>query len=163
MAAKSKNKKKTTDDSTIVVNRRARFDYAIEETVEAGLVLTGTEVKSLRNGKASLAQAYATIKRGEAWLLQLHIPEYDYGNRHNHDPTRARKLLLHRDEIEEMERFTREMGRTLVPMKMYWKDGVAKVLIGLASGKAQHDKRRDLAEKDAKRQMERAAAARRKG
>lgn len=145
---------------TIVVNRRARFDYDIVDTVEAGMVLSGTEVKSLRAGKASLAEAFATVRGGEVWLVQAHIPEYAFGNRANHDPTRQRKLLVHRHEIEEMAAFTREQGRTLVPMKMYWKDGKAKLLLGLGRGKAQHDKRHDLAEKDAQRQIERALKAR---
>ena len=143
-------------DTTIAVNRRARFDYDIVDTVEAGLVLTGTEVKSLRAGKASLAQAFATIRRGEAWLVQAHIPEYAFGNRANHDPTRQRKLLLHRHQIAELERFAQEQGRTLVPMRLYWKDGRAKILLGLARGKAQHDKRAAMAERDAERQMQRA-------
>lgn len=155
-------KKKKESDDTIVVNRRARFDYRIDDTVEAGIVLTGTEVKSLREGRASLAQAYAAVRNGEVWLLQAHIAEYDHGNRFNHDPTRQRKLLLHRSQIEEMERFTRESGRTLVPMKLYWKGGRAKLLIGLASGKAQHDKRHDIAEKDVKRQLDRELRTRQK-
>lgn len=147
----------------IAENRRARYDYHIVETVEAGMVLTGTEVKSLRAGKASIGEAFATVMGGEAWLVQAHIPEYAFGNRQNHDPTRQRKLLLHRDEIEELSRFTREQGRTLVPLRLYWKDGMAKVLIGLATGKAQHDKRQDLAKRDAQRQIERSLSARRKG
>ena len=151
--------KKQSPD-TIVVNRRARFDYDIVDTIEAGLVLTGTEVKSLRDGKASLAEAFATVRGGEVWLVQAHIPEYAFGNRANHDPTRQRKLLVHRREIEEMAEFTQEQGRTLVPMKMYWKNGKAKVLLGLGRGKARHDKRQDLAKKDAQRQIERALKAR---
>ena len=147
---------KKQDSDTIVVNRRARFDYDIVDTVEAGLVLTGTEVKSLRDGKASLAEAFAIVRRGEVWLVQAHIPEYAFGNRANHDPTRQRKLLVHRHEINEMADFTQEQGRTLVPMKLYWKDGKAKLLIGLGRGKARHDKRQDLAKKDAQRQIERA-------
>src|SRR5687767_12639190 len=112
--------KKSSED-TIAVNRRARFDYQIDETIEAGLVLQGTEVKSLREGKASLMEAFATVRGGEAWLVQAHIPEYAFGNRANHDPTRVRKLLVHRRELERMARFTQEQGRTLVPMKLYWK------------------------------------------
>jgi SsrA-binding protein len=149
-------KKRRGGDDAIVVNRKARHDYEIHETVEAGLVLTGTEVKSLRTGKASLAQAFATIRNGEAWLVQAHIPEYEFGNRRNHDPTRQRKLLLHRHEIADAEKFTQEQGRTLVPLKMYWKDGVAKLLLGFATGKATHDKRSDMAKRDADRQIERA-------
>ena len=155
--------RKQKSDDAIAVNRRARFDYDITETFEAGLVLTGTEVKALRQGKASLAQAFATVRNGEAWLVQAHIPEYEFGNRANHDPTRMRKLLLHRDEIARMERFTEEQGRTLVPMRLYWKDGRAKVLIGLGRGKARFDKRADLARKDADRAISRALRERQKG
>src|SRR5680860_1662785 len=110
-------KKKKSDDDTIVTNRRARFDYDINVTMEAGIALQGTEVKSLRAGKASIVEAYAKVIDGEAWLLQATIPEYEFGNRRNHDPTRRRKLLLHRGEIEEMEVFTQELSRTLVPMR----------------------------------------------
>ena len=154
-------KRKSSDD-TIAINRRARFDYQIDETIEAGLVLKGTEVKSLREGKASLAEAFATIRGDEAWLVQAHIPEYAFGNRANHDPTRQRKLLVHRREIARMARFTQDQGRTLVPMKLYWKGGRAKVLIGLGVGKATHDKRADLAAKDADRQIRRALRERQK-
>jgi SsrA-binding protein len=158
-----KRKRKGDGADTIAVNRRARFDYDIGETVEAGLVLTGTEVKALRGGKASLQEAFATVRDGEAWLVQAHIPEYEHGNRMNHDPTRQRKLLLHRSEIEELERFAAEQGRTLVPMKLYWKDGKAKLLIGLGTGKARHDKRDTIAKRDAQRAIDRALAARRRG
>lgn len=159
MAAKRKS---PGGDNTIAVNRRARFDYEIEETVEAGLVLTGTEVKALRVGKASIAEAFATIRNGEAWLVQATIPEYEFANRMNHDPTRQRKLLMHRREIERLQRFTQERGRTLVPMRLYWSDGVAKVLIGLGTGKAQYDKRAAMAERDAKRAVQRALRERQK-
>ena len=154
--------KKSAGEDTIAVNRRARFDYEIDETIEAGLVLTGTEVKSLRAGKASLAEAFATVRGDEAWLVQAHIPEYAYGNRANHDPTRQRKLLVHRREIERMAKFTQEQGRTLVPMRLYWKGGNAKLLVGLGVGKARHDKRQDLAKKDADRQISRALRERQK-
>ena len=154
--------KRGKGEDTIAVNRRARFDYAIDETVEAGLVLRGTEVKSLRAGKASIAEAFATVRGDEAWLVQSHIPEYEFGNRANHDPTRQRKLLVHRREIAAMAKFTQEQGRTLVPMKLYWKDGNAKVLIGFGVGKATHDKRQDLAKKDADRQIRRALRERQK-
>jgi SsrA-binding protein len=143
-------------EDQIAVNRRARFDYDIVETVEAGLVLTGTEVKSLRAGKASIAEAFATVRGDQAWLVQAHIPEYEFGNRQNHDPTRQRKLLLHRREIDRLARFTQEQGRTLVPMRLYWRDGRAKLLLGLGQGKARHDKRADLAKRDAQRQIARA-------
>jgi SsrA-binding protein len=156
-------KKKPDGTDTISKNRRARFDYDIHETFEAGLVLTGTEVKSLRDGKASLAEAFATVRNGEAFLVQATIPEYAFGNRQNHDPTRMRKLLLHRREIEACEKFTQEQGRTLVPMELYWKDGRAKLLIGLGTGKQAHDKRADIAEKDAKRQIQRALRERQRG
>lgn len=153
---------KRSGQDTIAVNRRARFDYDIDETIEAGLVLRGTEVKSLRAGKASIAEAFATVRGDEAWLVQAHIPEYAFGNRANHDPTRQRKLLVHRREIDRMAKFTQEQGRTLVPMKLYWKDGRAKLLVGLGTGKARHDKRADLAKKDADRQISRALRERQK-
>lgn len=156
----AKTKKKSPD--AIAVNRRARHDYHIHETFEAGLALTGTEVKSLRDGKASLQHSYAVIRNGEAWLLQAHIPEYAFGNRANHEPTRERKLLLHRDEIADLDEFTREAGRTLVPLKLYWRDGKAKLELGKATGKQQQDKRKAIAERDAKRDVERALAYRRK-
>lgn len=158
MAKKSKSK---ADASTIAVNRRARFDYDIGDTVECGMVLQGTEVKSLRAGKASIAQAFATVREGELWLYQAEIAEYEFGNRNNHEPQRRRKLLANRSEIRAMEVFTQEQGRTLVPLKMYWKDGKAKILIGQGVGKAQHDKRHEQARKDAKREMDRALRARR--
>ena len=154
--------KRSKSEDTIAVNRRARFDYTIEETIEAGLVLRGTEVKSLRVGKASIAEAFATVRGNEAWLVQAHIAEYEFGNRANHDPTRQRKLLVHRREIAAMAKFTQEQGRTLVPMKLYWKDGKAKLLIGLGVGKATHDKRHDIAKKDADRQIRRALRERQK-
>jgi SsrA-binding protein len=147
---------KKRGEDQIAVNRRARFDYEIIDTVEAGLVLTGTEVKSLRAGKASIAEAFATVRDGQTWLVQAFIPEYEFGNRQNHDPTRQRKLLLHRREIAELSRFIQEQGRTLVPLRLYWRDGKAKVLLGLAQGKARHDKRAALATRDAQRQIERA-------
>ena len=156
----ARTKKKNPD--AIAVNRRARHEYHVSETVEAGLVLTGTEVKSLRDGKASLQHAYAIVRNGEAWLLQANIPHYAFGNRANHEPTRERKLLLHRDEIADLEEFTREAGRTLVPLQLYWKDGKAKLQLGKATGKQQQDKRKDIAERDAKRDVERALAHRRK-
>lgn len=153
---------KRSGQDTIVTNRRARFDYEITETIEAGIVLVGTEVKTLRGGKASIAEAFATIRNGEAWLVQAHIPEYDFGNRHNHDPTRQRKLLMHRSQIAQCEKFTQEQGRTLVPMKLYWKDGRAKVLLGLGQGKARHDKRATMAKRDADREVQRALRQRQK-
>lgn len=154
--------KKRQGPDVIAVNRRARFDYEIDETVECGLVLTGTEVKSLRAGKASLQEAFGSIDRGEAWLYQATIPEYEFGNRANHEPSRPRKLLLNHAEIERAAKFTQEMGRTLVPMKLYWKDGRAKLLLGFGTGKTRVDKRHSLAKRDAQRQIDRALADRRR-
>ena len=145
----------------IAQNRRARHDYSIEGTVEAGIVLTGTEVKSCRAGRVNLADAYAKIEGGEAWLLQAHISPYSHGNRTNHDPMRRRKLLLHKDEIAELERAVTQGGRTLVPLRMYFKHGLAKAEIAVARGKKLHDKRQATAERDAARQMQRALGRRR--
>jgi SsrA-binding protein len=142
-------------------NRRARFDYHIDETVEAGLVLTGTEVKSLRAGRASLADGFGQVTDGEAWLHNVHIPEYTLGTWTNHEPRRTRKLLLHRKEIDRLETATRERGSTLVPLSLYFKDGRAKVEIGLARGKHTYDKRHALAERDAAREVDRALRRRR--
>jgi SsrA-binding protein len=145
----------------IVDNRRARFDYELTDRVEAGLVLTGTEVKSLRDGRASLGQAYAEVRGGDVWLVGAEISVYDRGNRSNHDPTRDRKLLLHRREIDSLAGRVRERGLTLVPTRLYWRDGRVKVELAVARGKEKADKRRDIAERDAKRQMERALKSRR--
>lgn len=151
-------------DGTVVVNRRARYDYDISDTYEAGLALTGTEVKSLRDGRMSLAQAWVKVDdAGEAWLMQAHIPEYSHGGHQNHDPTRERKLLLHRHELGQLAKAVEQKGRTLVPMKIYFKDGYAKLLFGVGTGKAMHDKRRDVAERDAKREAERAIKDFRRG
>ncbi len=147
------------DDSSeklVAQNRRARHDYEILDTIEAGMVLTGPEVKSLRGGKASVAEAYATVESGEAFVLQLHIPPYEQGNRWNLDPVRRRKLLLHRAEIAELERAVAQKGHTLVPLKLYFSKGIAKLLIGVARGRKTHDKRHAIAERDAKREMDRA-------
>jgi SsrA-binding protein len=148
-------------EKLIVDNRRARHDYHLSDKVEAGLVLSGTEVKALRGGQATLQQAYAEVRDGEAWLNGLHIPEYTEGNRANHDPDRPRKLLLHRREIERMYGQVREKGYTLVPTRLYFKEGRVKVELALGRGKEVRDKRRDIAERDAKRQMERELRARR--
>jgi SsrA-binding protein len=146
-----------SDERVIARNRRARHDYFILETFEAGLVLSGTEVKSLRQGKASLAEAFATVENGEAWVLQLHIPPYEMGNRWNPDPVRRRKLLLHHKEIEEIQHGIAQKGQTVVPLKLYFTArGRAKLLIGLAKGKKTHDKRRAIAERDANREIDRA-------
>jgi SsrA-binding protein len=143
-------------ERVVAQNRRARHDYFILDTVEAGLALTGTEVKSLRQGRASLSEAYATIEEGEAWVLQLHIPPYLQGNRWNPDPIRRRKLLLHRSEIARLGKAVAQKGQTLVPLKLYFSSGYAKLLIGVGKGKRERDKRHAIAERDARREMERA-------
>ena len=145
----------------IAENRRARHDYHLLERLEAGLTLTGTEVKSLRAGQATLQRAFADIRDGEVWLVGAHIPEYAQGNVANHDPDRDRKLLLHRREIDSLLGKVREKGLTLVPTKLYFKNGRVKVEIAVARGKEQRDKRRDLAERDARRQIDRAMKERR--
>jgi SsrA-binding protein len=143
-------------EKLIVDNRKARHEYALLERVEAGIALTGTEVKSLREGRATLTHAYAEVQDGEAWLREAEIATYDQGNRANHDPVRPRKLLLHRREIDRLYGQVREKGLTLVPTKLYFKDGRVKVELALARGKNTYDKRRSLADRDAKRQIERA-------
>ena len=143
-------------DRLIAQNRRASHDYFILETYEAGLALSGTEVKSLRHGKASLAEAYATVDGDEAWVLQLHIPPYEQGNRWNLDPLRKRKLLLHRAEIEKLKDAVARKGHTLVPLRLYFARGHAKLLIGVGKGKKTYDKRHAIAERDARREIDRA-------
>jgi SsrA-binding protein len=145
----------------IAENRRARHDYHLLERLEAGLALTGTEVKSLRAGQASLQRAFADVRDGEIWLVGAHIPEYAQGNLANHDPDRERKLLLHRREIESLLGKVRERGLTLVPTRLYFKNGRVKIEIALARGKEARDKRRDIAERDARRQIDRALKERR--
>jgi SsrA-binding protein len=149
------------DERLIVDNRRARHEYHLLDRVEAGLVLTGTEVKSLRDGRASLQQAYADVRDGEAWLVGAHISVYDQGNRENHDPDRDRKLLLHRKELDSLYGKVRERGLTLVPTKLYFRNGRAKVELALARGKDVRDKRRDISRREAQRDMERALKSRR--
>ncbi len=144
----------------VAQNRKARHDYHIEDTFEAGLVLTGTEVKSLREGRASLVDGYAAVKEGEVWLHNVHIPEYTQGTWTNHEPRRVRKLLLHRDQIRKLNAKTQESGLTIVPLALYFKDGYAKVEIGVARGKKSYDKRHSLAEREAKRDADRAMARR---
>ncbi|KWX01028.1 SsrA-binding protein SmpB [Carbonactinospora thermoautotrophica] len=144
----------------ITQNRKARHEYHIEDTYECGIVLTGTEVKSLRAGRANLTDAYAVIKDGEAWLKNAHIPEYSEGSWTNHEPRRDRKLLLHRHELLRLIGKTKETGLTLVPLSMYFKDGYAKVELALARGKKLYDKRRALAEKQAAREAARAMSRR---
>jgi SsrA-binding protein len=147
----------------IAQNRRARHDYTILDTYEAGLVLQGTEVKSLREGRANLTEAFAQIEDGEAWLHNLYIPEYTQGTYNNHNPRRRRKLLLHSEEIVRLVGKTRESGLTLVPMSLYFSNGRAKAEIALARGKRAYDRRQDLAERDATREMQRAIGRRSKG
>ena len=149
-------------EKLIADNRKARHDYHLLERVEAGLVLSGTEVKSLREGRATLARAYAEVRDGEAWLVGLHIASYDSAGYAGHDPDRERKLLLHRREIDRLRGSVQEKGLTLVPTRLYFKDGRAKVELALARGKEQRDKRRDIAKRDADRQIERALKARRR-
>jgi SsrA-binding protein len=150
-----------TGTKLVAENRRARFDYELLERFEAGIVLTGTEVKSLREGHVHLQQAYADLRQGELWLVGASIDEYAQGNVANHRPERDRKLLLHRREIEQLSAKVREKGLTLVPTRMYFKDGRIKLEVALARGKDRADKRRTIADRDAQRQMERALHRRR--
>jgi SsrA-binding protein len=145
----------------IAENRRARHDYHLLDRYEAGLQLTGTEVKSLRNGRVTLAQSYADLRDGEVWLIGAHIDEYTQGNVANHEPDRDRKLLLHRREIESLIGQVQEKGLTLVPTRMYFKNGRAKLELAVARGKEQRDKRRDIAKRDAQRDIDRALRRRR--
>ncbi|RHW38941.1 SsrA-binding protein SmpB [Neobacillus notoginsengisoli] len=147
---------------TVAQNKKAYHDYFIEETYEAGIVLQGTEIKSIRAGKVQLKDSYARIHNGEMFLYSVHISPYEQGNRYNHDPVRPRKLLLHKREIMKLLGETKESGYALVPLKMYLKNGYAKVLIGLAKGKKKYDKREDLKQKEAKRDIERAFRERQK-
>lgn len=147
---------KTQGERVIADNRRARHDYHIEDAVEAGLVLTGTEVKSLRLGRVNLRDAYAEVRSGEAFLVNAHISAYDQGNRFNHEPRRTRKLLLHRQEIRRLAGKVAERGYTLVPLRMYWRAGRAKVEIALARGKREFNKRDDLSRRDSERAIARA-------
>ncbi|WP_047154334.1 SsrA-binding protein SmpB [Aneurinibacillus tyrosinisolvens] len=140
----------------VAQNKKARHDYFIEETYEAGIILTGTEIKSIRNGRVNLKDSYAGIRNGEAYLFNLHISEYEQGNRYNHDPVRVRKLLLHRGEIAKLLGQTKIKGMSLVPLRLYLKGGFCKVEIGLAKGKKNYDKRESLKEKDAQREVQRA-------
>ncbi|MBC6451422.1 MULTISPECIES: SsrA-binding protein SmpB [Actinokineospora] len=147
----------------IVSNRKARHDYAVLDTFEAGVVLVGTEVKSLREGRASLVDAFATVDDGEVWLRNLHIPEYTQGTWTNHEPRRTRKLLLHKGEIERLIGKIKESGLSLVPLSMYFKDGKVKVELALAKGKKSYDKRQDLAKRDAQREISKAFGRAAKG
>ncbi|MCX6421083.1 MAG: SsrA-binding protein SmpB [Actinobacteria bacterium] len=147
----------------IAQNRKARHDYSIESTFEAGIVLTGTEVKSLRAGRATLTDGFATIDDGEAWLRGVHIPEYDLGTWNNHEPRRTRKLLLKRDELRKIAGKLKESGLTLVPLALYFKDGYAKVEIGIGKGRKAHDKRQAIAERESNREIQKASGRRSKG
>lgn len=143
----------SSDDIKIIArNRKATFDYHVDETLEVGLVLRGTEVKSLRDGKCQLADAYAALEGGEVFVHQLHISEYKNGTIYNHDPKRVRKLLLHRDEISRLHRKVQQKGVTLIPLEVYFKGGRAKVKLGLCRGKKAHDKRASIKEKDLQRE-----------
>lgn len=144
-------------EKLITSNRRARYEYFLLETFEAGLVLTGTEVKSLRDGRASLAEAYARVENDAVILVGAHIPEYSHGNWTNHEPTRARRLLLHKREIDTLREGLEHQGLTIIPLRLYWKGGRAKIQIALARGKKLHDKREDTAKREAEREMDRAA------
>lgn len=154
---------KETGRKMIAQNKKARHDYHIEDTYEAGLVLSGTEVKSLRMGRASLVDGFGEIERGEAWLLQVHIPQYHNGTWTNHETRRRRKMLLNRTEIDRIEQRTQAKGLTIIPLSLYFKDGRAKVEIALARGKKEYDKRHSIAERQATRDAEREVGRRLKG
>jgi len=144
---------------TVAQNRKAHHDYIIEDTLEAGIALTGTEIKSIREGRVNLQDAYARIERGEAWLVGAHVAPWTGGDRYNHEPKRDRKLLLHRTQIDQLAVKARAKGLTLVPLALYFNDrGRAKVQLGLARGKKSYDRRRDIAERDARRDMDREMA-----
>jgi len=153
-------KPKVTGEHNVCVNRQARHNYFIDETYEAGIILLGSEVKSLRDGKANLVDSYARIQKGEAFLINTHVSPYPGANQFNHDPTRTRKLLLHKREIERLTSKTKEKGLTLIPLRLYFKDGKAKVELGLARGKKLYDKRETLKRKMAQREVERSLKSR---
>jgi len=151
-------------EQTVALNRRARHEFSIEDTFEAGLVLTGTEIKSIRSGKVQLANAYARIERDEAWLIGAHIAPFEQGNRYNHEPLRTRKLLLRRSEIDELLGKTKSKGLTIVPLRLYINDkGRAKLELGLARGKQQHDRRHEIADRDSRRDIARELADAQRG
>ena len=151
-------------ESTIALNRRARHEFSIDETFEAGIVLTGSEIKSIRAHKVNLADAYARVERGEAWLIGAHIAPFEQANRYNHEPKRVRKLLLHRSEIDELMGRAKAKGQTIVPLRLYLTGkGRAKLELGLARGKNLHDRRRDIADRDAKRDVAREMADAQRG
>ncbi|WP_270584403.1 SsrA-binding protein SmpB [Bacillus smithii] len=148
------------EGKVVAQNKKARHDYFIEETYEAGIVLQGTEIKSIRAGRVNLKDSFARVQKGEVFLHNMHISPYEHGNRYNHDPLRTRKLLLHKKEILKLIGKTKEQGYSLVPLKLYIKNGYAKILLGLAKGKKKWDKREDLKKKEAKREIERVFKAR---
>ena len=156
-------KRKPLAGNLLAQNRQARHEYSILETFEAGLELTGTEVKSLRTGRANLREGYVRIENGQAWLMQTHVSPYEQGNRTNHEPERRRRLLLHRREIEYLDGKVRLQGLTLVPLDLHLRNNRIKLEIGLARGKKLWDKRQDIAERDSKREAERVAARARRG
>ncbi len=158
-----KNKKVDDNNAVIATNRKARYDYQILDTWEAGVVLLGTEIKSLREGKASLVDSFATVDNGEAWLQNLHIPIYSMGTWTNHTPKRTRKLLLHRKEIDSLMGKVRDGNRTLVPLKLYLKNGRVKLELGLAQGKQDYDKRQDIKRRTEEREVTRELGRRVKG
>lgn len=151
----AKKKSKKTPDNVLAQNRKARHDYTVLETVEAGIALTGTEIKSVRERRVNLQDGFAQIRNNEAWLMNVHISEYVQGNRFNHDPLRNRKLLLHKKEIRWLGQATMDKGVTLVPLRMYLKHGFAKVLIGVAQGKREFDKRETIKRREQDRQIAR--------
>jgi SsrA-binding protein len=157
MAADAKHKE---DVKVLLRNKKARHDYFVEWTVEAGVSLQGSEVKSLREAKAVMSDAYATVKNGEAWLINMQVTEYPWANRWNHEPKRDRKLLLHRKEIEKLDAASAQQGYTILPLEVYLKSGKIKVLLGVCKGKKQYDKRQDQKKRDAAREVE--AALRRR-
>ena len=165
MAKKAKKKKGAVADnnSTLATNRRARHDYTILDTLECGMVLVGTEIKSMREGKISLADAFATIDDGEVYIRNLHIPEYSYGHWTNHSPKRTRKLLLHRREIDRLLGQVRNGNRTLIPLKAYLKNGIAKLELGLGEGKQAYDKREDIKRRTEEREVTQMMGRRMKG
>ena len=154
----------SSNDSTVALNRKARHEFSIDETFEAGIALTGTEIKSIRAGKVNISNAYARIEKGEAWLIGADIAPFEGGNRYNHEPKRTRKLLLHRRQIDELLGRAKAKGQTIVPLRLYINGrGRAKIELGLARGKQLHDRRRDIAERDARRDVARELADAQRG
>lgn len=156
LAAKADKESGGHEGKVLATNRQARFDYEILEQVEAGIVLTGTEIKSARAGRVNIAEAYARVEKGEMWLHNMHIAQYAAGGHYNHEPTRSRKLLLHRKQIAHFEEFQNQSGLTLIPLRVYVRNDVAKVQLGVGRGKREYDKRQIIATRDADREMRRA-------